>query len=690
MPVTPSRFQPLPGVVGAALLIWGFAVGLLPLALLLCVLYEARSFTNVRWEPSDKDYLNIWHLIMVISLAVIVLNLVQGGVNQTFKVGFRWGPLLAFPLALAQAYALEPRMPLHTVTVFARHRREMDLKSGRRIRPPTFLNLAYPYVALILVCVGIGELPMGGLFILAAIFAAIALLHNLLLNSVKQTDRPMRLIWHPLLALIFALAIGGGALFGIAKFQHMLVNFTVKPRPPANRLGDATLNRTQIGDVKRIKVSRRIMWRLKVIEGGTPEYLRGRSYAYYNKGVWAENPLRMNTYEKIEEAEAVAGSWKLKPSETIQPNAEVVLAGWTRPELALLQLPTTAVQIDELFGEDLEQSQFHTTRIEGLNNLSKFSVRYNQDVLADIDPIIDLESVRSLNDVQVPIELEPLLDNILTKDLGVDIHGNHSPREILNKLGPYFETYEYTLDSGIESRDPIPAFLREVKKGHCEYFATATALLLRRVGIPARYCTGYSLQEYDPIHDEYLLRAKHRHAWCSVFIDGAWEYIDTTPPDWNTIEGEGNKRLQAIRDYFNRLRMSFGAWRGSPKGQAFIRWVFYIGIGSLILFAALRVLIGHGRGLGLRRKETEEKLRYPGEDSEFFELMAQLEERAGQTRPVHTPVPTWLREQRIEVDEATLQESYRLHQKYRFDPKGLRPDEREKLRESSRALLLSE
>ena len=85
---------------------------------------------------------------------------------------------------------------------------------------------------------------------------------------------------------------------------------------------------------------------------------------------------------------------------------------------------------------------------------------------------------------------------------------------------------------------PLVDFMQRTRAGHCEYFASATALLLRAGGIPARYATGYSVQEWNEREGAYLVRVRHAHSWVRVWINGGWREIDTTPATWAVMEAE--------------------------------------------------------------------------------------------------------------------------------------------------------
>ncbi len=66
--------------------------------------------------------------------------------------------------------------------------------------------------------------------------------------------------------------------------------------------------------------------------------------------------------------------------------------------------------------------------------------------------------------------------------------------------------------------------------GHCEYFATTLALLLRVQGVPCRVVGGYLAHEWDDTAREILVRGKHAHAWVELLAeDGCWHALDATP-----------------------------------------------------------------------------------------------------------------------------------------------------------------
>ncbi|MDE3167024.1 MAG: DUF3488 domain-containing protein, partial [Acidobacteriota bacterium] len=93
--------------------------------------------------------------------------------------------------------------------------------------------------------------------------------------------------------------------------------------------------------------------------------------------------------------------------------------------------------------------------------------------------------------------------------------------------------YGYTLRlPEKEAADPLADFLFRRRKGHCEYFASAMAVMLRTLGIPARLATGFQGGVYNPVTELWLVRASDAHSWVEAWIPGrGWTTFDPTPPD---------------------------------------------------------------------------------------------------------------------------------------------------------------
>ena len=95
--------------------------------------------------------------------------------------------------------------------------------------------------------------------------------------------------------------------------------------------------------------------------------------------------------------------------------------------------------------------------------------------------------------------------------------------------------YGYVLElPDREVADPLAHFLFVRRKGHCEYFASSMAVMLRSLGIPARLATGFQSGVYNPVSGLWLVRASDAHSWVEAWIPGyGWTTFDPTPADSN-------------------------------------------------------------------------------------------------------------------------------------------------------------
>lgn len=133
-----------------------------------------------------------------------------------------------------------------------------------------------------------------------------------------------------------------------------------------------------------------------------------------------------------------------------------------------------------------------------------------------------------LNYLQIP----PLPQRVI--DLTLEITKDFvKPWEKLMSIKNFLEdNYTYSLDIPPlpEDDDAVDNFLFETKKGYCEQFATAFAVMARIVGIPSRFVTGYGPGDLNPWTGMYEVKVKNAHAWVEVYLEPfGWVTIDPTP-----------------------------------------------------------------------------------------------------------------------------------------------------------------
>jgi hypothetical protein len=97
--------------------------------------------------------------------------------------------------------------------------------------------------------------------------------------------------------------------------------------------------------------------------------------------------------------------------------------------------------------------------------------------------------------------------------------------------------------------DPLAHFLFVRRQGHCEYFASAMAVMLRTLGIPSRVVTGFQSGVYNPITGWQVVRGSDAHSWVEAWITGSgWTTFDPTPPDPGSAGAGIGTRISLLFD----------------------------------------------------------------------------------------------------------------------------------------------
>jgi len=122
--------------------------------------------------------------------------------------------------------------------------------------------------------------------------------------------------------------------------------------------------------------------------------------------------------------------------------------------------------------------------------------------------------------------------------------------------------YAYTLQlPSVPPRDPVAYFLFERKAGHCEYFASSMALMLRTLGIPARVVNGFRGGEFNSVTGSYIVRARDAHSWVEAYFPPyGWITFDPTPAGAAATPGTWNRAalyLDALREFWREWVINY-------------------------------------------------------------------------------------------------------------------------------------
>jgi transglutaminase-like putative cysteine protease len=131
----------------------------------------------------------------------------------------------------------------------------------------------------------------------------------------------------------------------------------------------------------------------------------------------------------------------------------------------------------------------------------------------------------------------------------------------------YLQTqFGYTLEMKAGGEEPLADFLFNIREGHCEYFATAMAIMLRTQGIATRVVNGFQQGEYNETADVFVVKQKDAHSWVEVYFprENAWIPFDPTPfagqdggAAQTGIVGKFNRYLEALETFWIQYFVSY-------------------------------------------------------------------------------------------------------------------------------------
>lgn len=159
--------------------------------------------------------------------------------------------------------------------------------------------------------------------------------------------------------------------------------------------------------------------------------------------------------------------------------------------------------------------------------------------------------------LQLPPNLDPRIAE-LAKTLSAGATNDFDKARLVEKR--LSEDWEYTTEGGQDRTHPLEEFLFTRKKGHCEYFATGMAVMLRTLGIPARPANGFFGGAYNPFGRFYTIRQADAHSWVEVWFAGhGWVTFDPTPASEVLVPPEIGA-LAALKEAYDSFKLQWFKW----------------------------------------------------------------------------------------------------------------------------------
>jgi protein-glutamine gamma-glutamyltransferase len=372
-----------------------------------------------------------------------------------------------------------------------------------------------------------------------------------------------RVVTLPFAATTTALSIGT-LVFTLAIFFAMPRvgrGFLQRPAPDPVRLSGFS-DVVRLGEVGEIKLDPTVVMRVRAPGPETLEepirFWRGAVFDRYDGRAWSRSSAEKRQVNaladgRIRLAEAPAGRPLVELVVLLEPTDTPVLFAAGRP-----------VTIEPLVGPG---RVFPFVHRDGLGNLTAPWVALSRSeyaVWADLgEPAAaDLRAAGA----QYPPETAryltvPRLDPRVAALAAEVARAAANPYDRARALEAHLRSaYEYTLavrpTPGVP---PLEDFLFNTKRGYCEYSATAMAVMLRTLGVPARMVSGFLGGEWNEYGGYYLVRQSDAHTWVEAYFPGAgWVAFDPTPPA-GTAPGARGPFATAAR-YVDALRSRWNRW----------------------------------------------------------------------------------------------------------------------------------
>jgi hypothetical protein len=280
---------------------------------------------------------------------------------------------------------------------------------------------------------------------------------------------------------------------------------------------------------------------------------------------------------------------------------------------------------------------------------------------------VTLDQAPLAEDLEIPVIEMPALRSALEE---LALSPTTDPLVAANQIMVWFQQkFHYTLQlvRPSDRASALQDFLLTVRSGHCEYFASAMTLLLRQLGIPARYAVGFSVHEFSPLEGQYIVRGRHAHAWTIAYIHDRWIFLDPTPSDWRGAEEE-KSLWNTIGDWASWFQFTLGQnFQALQKSETFNRWWW------VILVPIVGIYLWQMRK---RRRVMANPIRevatvdLRSDQFSFYEIMARLEAKGWVREPAET-LKQWLHRLQQDFPEAedwqTLNLALEQHYRDRFN-----------------------
>lgn len=589
------------------------------------MIFEAHNLIKTRFDLQTKDFVRISDLSSMVMFILLFYAYVENEPRMIFLSFITTLPIIFMPLLFAQLFSTSDKVVIGT-------------KWGKRIHAHAPVDVRSLYILSIAFSTAAANVKSVWFVIpfLAMIFVTLS-------GYAKDSVTLKRYLSFSLLAVFVTLLIGGTVVGG-----HFLISRKMMQWYSdwyASLSADPFRTSTAMGDLGRMKLSGEIVFRAYPEEPSIPLYMKQSDYNVIVRNTWYSRPKRTTSVFPDTDMEwqffgAGEGSKRMKISIWMNKNKGE----------GVLPLPDGAKRALELDVAGIEKSVLGAVYVDEGPELLEFVITY--------DPEESFEPEPWRGDLFVPKEEAAVIEKTMREN---GLFGATS-EETLANIERFFAGFTYTIEQKNRAGESYLAdFLENTRSGHCEYFATATVLMLRAAGIAARYRTGFMLDEYDSFENALLARKRDAHAWVTAYIGDRWVTVDTTPPQWKESDLMGRSFFEPVDDFMSWIKMSYENYR-RKKSAEFNRVLILLAV-FLTVVLMIRVYLRKKR---VKKDATGEGplFEITGSASPLYKIL-DFYEKAGLKRDESETLRQWIAKNRIDIGELA-----KLHEKLRFDTKA--------------------
>lgn len=286
-----------------------------------------------------------------------------------------------------------------------------------------------------------------------------------------------------------------------------------------------------LGDIGRLQQNDKIVMRIRIDKNDNKSLnkllWRGIALDTFNNKIWSKSKAKYKEpYVKVENGYFLLDD----PSDSAKTTVQTIYLEPLNTDIIFnLSKPISVRGGFQLINKDSEGA------ISGIRNgFERISYTVYSDTSTPDIKELQEDNANYNNENLRYLQLPDSFDERIEK-LAFEIINKSTAKTRFDKaavIERYLQNeFGYTLDLKAGGDEPLADFLFNVREGHCEYFATAMAVMLRTQGIATRVVNGFQQGEYNETADVYVVRQKNAHSWVEVYFPetNSWIPFDPTP-----------------------------------------------------------------------------------------------------------------------------------------------------------------